>query len=88
MELTLWQLGSQTVYNKLTLLPAGPIKPGMEIITADGKRAGYVAGVASGAIISNHPRRRIPLSWIRRIDHDVFIAPRFDQLDGARSRGK
>jgi hypothetical protein len=56
------------------------IKGDMEIITSDGKRAGYVADVASGEIISHTPARRIPLSWIRRVDDDVHIAPKLNQL--------
>ncbi|WP_119268863.1 DUF2171 domain-containing protein [Taklimakanibacter deserti] len=67
--------------NKFALVPAGLIKPDMEIITADGKRAGYVADVASGEIISHTPTRRIPLSWIRRIEDDVYISRRLHQLD-------
>jgi len=67
--------------NKVLLTPAGPIKPDMEIITSDGKRAGYVADVAFGQIVSHTPVRRIPLSWIRRVDHDVYIAPRLNQLE-------
>jgi hypothetical protein len=54
----------------------------MEIVTSDGRRAGYVVDVASGEIIARNPDRRIPLSWIRRIDdHDVHIAPRWCDLD-------
>jgi hypothetical protein len=57
----------------------------MEIITSDGKRAGYVVDVASGEIIARDPDRRIPLSWIRRVDaDDVYIAPRLRDLDQAR----
>jgi hypothetical protein len=54
----------------------------MEIITSDGKRAGYVVDVASGEIVARNPNRRIPLSWIRRVDaEDVYIAPRLHELD-------
>ncbi|MGE0005409.1 MAG: DUF2171 domain-containing protein [Parvibaculaceae bacterium] len=63
------------------MTPTGLIRPDMEIITSDGRRAGYVADVASGEIISHTPVRRIPLTWIRRVDDDVYIAPRFNQLD-------
>jgi Uncharacterized protein conserved in bacteria (DUF2171) len=61
---------------------AGPklIKPGMEVITADGRRAGYVVAVESGEIVTRTPERRIPFDWIRRIDDDVHIAPRYRQL--------
>ena len=54
----------------------------MEIITSDGKRAGYVVDVASGEIVARSPDRRIPLSWIRRVDDDdVYIARRLCELD-------
>lgn len=57
------------------------IKPGMEIITRDGKRAGYVVEVAPGELISQFPARRIPLHFIRRVDEaDVYISPRLLDL--------
>lgn len=57
------------------------IKPGMEIITKDGRRAGYVANVARGQIIARFPARQIPLSLIRRVDdEDVYIEPRLADL--------
>jgi sporulation protein YlmC with PRC-barrel domain len=59
---------------------AGLIRPGMEVITADGRRAGYVAEVEADEIITRAPERRIPFDWIRRIDDDVHIARRFRQL--------
>lgn len=63
-------------------VPSGTIRPDMEIITSDGKRAGYVVDVASGEIVARNPNRRIPLSWIRRVDaEDVYIAPRLRELD-------
>jgi hypothetical protein len=64
------------------------VKPDMEIITADGKRAGYVVDVVWGEIIARKPARRIPLGWLRRVDkHDVHIAPHLRELDrhGRRS---
>ena len=57
------------------------IKPGMEIITKDGRRAGYVANVSRGEIIARFPVRQIPLNWIRRVDdEDVYIEPRLADL--------
>jgi hypothetical protein len=59
---------------------AGLIRPGMEVITADGRRAGYVVAVEAGEIVTRAPERRIPFAWIRRIDDDVHIARRLVQL--------
>jgi hypothetical protein len=60
---------------------SSPIKPGMEIITKDGRRAGYVANVSRGEIIARFPARQIPLSLIRRVDNeDVYIEPRLAEL--------
>jgi hypothetical protein len=68
--------------NKASQAPASSIKPDMEIITADGKRAGYVVDVVWGEIIARAPHRRIPLSCLRRVDsHDVYIAVRLRELD-------
>jgi len=70
---------------QFSLVPSGTIRQDMEIITSDGKRAGYVVDVASGEIIARNPDRRIPLSWIRRVDDDdVYIAPRLSDLDQGR----
>jgi len=73
-----WQAN---MFNRIAPKVAAIIKRDMEIITSDGRRAGYVADVASGEIISYSPARRIPLDWIRRVDEDVHIAPRLNQLD-------
>jgi len=64
------------MFNRIAPKVAAIIKRDMEIITSDGRRAGYVADVASGEILSHSPARRIPLDWIRRVDEDVHIAPR------------
>jgi hypothetical protein len=62
------------------------IKPDMEIITADGKRAGYVVDVIWGEIVARAPARRIPLAWLRSVDeHDVYIAAHLRELAPARS---
>jgi hypothetical protein len=60
---------------------ANQIRPDMPIITADGKRAGYVVTVASGEIVARTPERHIPVRWIRRVDEDVYIARRLKELD-------
>jgi hypothetical protein len=70
--------------NKAPKTPANSIRPDMEIITADGKRAGYVVGVIWGEIIAREPQRRIPLSCLRRVaEGDVYIAQRLRELDQA-----
>jgi len=69
------------MFNQIALKAAAVIKRDMEIVTSDGRRAGYVADVASGEIISHSPARKIPLGWIRKVDEDVHIAPRLYQLD-------
>jgi hypothetical protein len=57
------------------------IRPGMEIITRDGKRAGYVADISPSNLISEMPVRRIPLQLIRRVDEaDVYISLRLLDL--------
>jgi hypothetical protein len=66
--------------NSATVRAASLIKPGMEVITSDGKRAGYVASVDSGEIVTRSPERRIPLDLIRRVDDDVYIGIRAQQL--------
>jgi hypothetical protein len=74
--------------NRFDATPAGAIKPGMEIITKDGKRAGYVARVSSGELMSERPARRIPLHWIRRVEAtDVYIEPRLAELEGKTEHG-
>lgn len=61
--------------------PSSQIKPGMEIITRDGRRAGYVADVSRDEIIARFPARQIPLNLIRRVDdEDVYIEPRLAEL--------
>jgi hypothetical protein len=67
---------------QFSLVPSGTIKADMEIITSDGRRAGFVVDVASGEIITRNPARRIPLNLIRRVDDDdVYIAPRLSELE-------
>jgi len=56
------------------------VRAGMEVITADGKRAGYVVRVESGELVTREPERHLPLDWIRRIDDDVHIGRHYYQL--------
>lgn len=62
------------------------VKPDMEIITADGKRAGYVIDVVWGEIVARAAARRIPLSWLQRVNKDdVYIAAHLRELDQAQA---
>ncbi|TMJ43325.1 MAG: DUF2171 domain-containing protein [Alphaproteobacteria bacterium] len=56
------------------------VRAGMEVITADGKHAGYVVRVESGELVTREPERHLPLDWIRRIDDDVHIGRHYYQL--------
>ncbi len=68
------------MYERQKFASVAAIRPGMEVITADGKRAGYVAAVESGEIVTRDPKRHLPLDLIRRIDEDVHISARSQQL--------
>jgi len=68
------------MFNNIQFRAAALIKPGMEVITSDGKRAGYVVTVLAGELVTRSPERRIPLEWVRRVDDDVYIALRAQQL--------
>lgn len=68
--------------NRFDITSTGAIRPGMEIITRDGRRAGYVAQIVTGQLVTDRPVRRIPLHWIRRVDQaDVYIERRLADLD-------
>lgn len=68
------------MFNNHTFDAAKMIAPGMEVITADGKRAGYVESVSGGSILTHSPKRRISLDAIRRVEDDVYIGLRAQQL--------
>lgn len=68
------------MFSAFTFKAAQLIAPGMEVITSDGKRAGYVETVDGGEIVTRSPRRRISLDTIRRVDDDVHIGLRAQQL--------
>jgi hypothetical protein len=58
----------------------GAVRPGMEVITADGKHAGFVVRVESGEVVTREPERHLPLDWIRHVNDDVHIGRRYYQL--------
>ena len=68
------------MFERQKLASVASIRVGMEVITADGKRAGYVVTIESGEIVTRDPERHLPLTWIRRIDDDVHISARSQQL--------
>lgn len=56
------------------------IKFHMQVISADGRRVGYVERVTETEIITLVPCRHIALSSIRRVKDDVYIAQRHSDL--------
>lgn len=56
------------------------IKTHMEVISADGRRIGYVERITEVEIITLYPCRRILFSSIRRVTDAVYIAERYDEL--------
>jgi hypothetical protein len=56
------------------------IKSHMQVISADGRRVGYVERITETEIITVLPCRHISLASIRRVTDDVYIAQRYDDL--------
>ena len=60
------------------------MEPGSEIITADGKRIGYVGPRSRGDVLqvalSPHT---IPRDWVARIEHDVILRKTYAQMIAA-----
>lgn len=70
---------------------AARIKTNMQVISADGRRVGFVERLTEHEIITVLPCRHIPLASIRRVTEDVYIAQRYgdlleEQSDGAHER--
>jgi hypothetical protein len=66
-----------------TLLTDDPItrvRKEMEIITADGRRAGYVSSYSTNQIFMSKSGQVIPKEWIRRVDREVYISKRLYEL--------
>jgi hypothetical protein len=57
------------------------IKSHMQVISADGRRVGYVERLTDSAIITHFPCRRIPVESIRRVTDDVYIDYRLSELE-------
>ena len=59
------------------------IKTRMKVISADGGRMGYVERITEAEIITVLPCRHIPLTSIRCVTDDVYVAQRYsDTLAG------
>jgi hypothetical protein len=61
--------------------PITHVRKEMEVITADGRRAGYVSQCVGGQIYMVQSNRPIPKEWIRRVyRQDVYISKRLSEL--------
>ena len=60
--------------------PITRVRKEMEIITADGRCAGYVSGCTADQIFMSKSPRIIPREWIRRVDREVYISKRWYEL--------
>jgi hypothetical protein len=67
--------------NSLRDDPISLVCKAMEIITADGRRAGYVSACTAGQIFMETSDQPIPKEWIRRVDRgEVYISKRWYEL--------
>jgi len=57
------------------------MKPGMEIVTSDGKTIGHIGPVTSNGMlqVARSPYS-IPLRWVARIDEDVLLRRTYQQM--------
>jgi hypothetical protein len=60
--------------------PMSRVRQQMEVITADGRCAGHVSGCTSDEIFLSRSDQPIPKEWIRRVDRDVYISKRWNDL--------
>jgi sporulation protein YlmC with PRC-barrel domain len=56
------------------------MKPGLEIITSDGKRIGHLGPRRTDALQVALSPHTIPWSWIARIDDDVILRRTYAQI--------
>lgn len=67
--------------NSLRDNPITHVREDMEVITADGRRAGHVSQCVGGQIYMVQSNRPIPKEWIRRVDRqDVYISKRLSEI--------
>jgi hypothetical protein len=60
--------------------PITRVRKEMEIITADGRCAGYVSECSANQIFMSTSSQAIPKEWIRRVDREVYISKRSYEL--------
>jgi hypothetical protein len=60
--------------------PISRVSKKMEVITAEGRRAGYVRRCTAARIFLNESDRPIPKEWIRRVDREVYVSKRWTDL--------
>lgn len=56
------------------------IKTHMQVISADGRRVGYVERIANNEIVTMLPCCHISLGSIRRVTDDVYISQRYRDI--------
>jgi len=57
------------------------MNPGMEIITSDGRRVGYVGPPGGEGIIQlARSPHSIPLDWVRRVEREVLLRKTYRQV--------
>ena len=60
--------------------PMGRVRQQMEVITADGRCAGHVSGCTANEIFMGRSDQPIPKEWVRRVDREVYISKRWNDL--------
>ena len=60
--------------------PILTVKKQMKIITRDGRCAGHVGECSPNQILVSKSGFPIPREWIRRVDGEVYISKRWNEL--------
>jgi hypothetical protein len=60
--------------------PMSRVRAEMEIITSDGRCAGRVSACSTDRIFMSKSEQPILREWIRRVDRDVFISKKWNEL--------
>lgn len=60
--------------------PMSRVRAEMEIITTDGRCAGKVSECTATKIFMSKSDQPIPREWIRRVDREVYISKRWNDL--------
>jgi len=56
------------------------IKTDMQVISADGRRVGYVQRIREADMITSFPHRHIPIASIREVTDEVYITLRYQDV--------